>query len=165
MEKRNKNKKSGFTLVELVVVIAIIGILAAVITPRVKNATLKAKDAKAVATLDGLRTAVNVYHAETGWVPTNPGTATAPGNLVAADITALKGAGYLDSTGGLDTTKSPIEIEVGVKQAAPTGCTAGTPASGSTGNKTVGIVVVEGLSLKFNDSTNGDINCKVWSDK
>jgi len=59
-------KKKGFTLIELVVVVAIILLLAATLAPKLRKEVAKARDAKAVAALGTLRTAVNVYLADDG---------------------------------------------------------------------------------------------------
>ncbi len=59
-------KKKGFTLIELVVVVAIILLLAATLAPKLRNEVAKARDAKAVAALGSIRTAVNVYLADNG---------------------------------------------------------------------------------------------------
>lgn len=59
-------KKEGFTLIEVLVVIAIIGILSTIITPKVTMFLAKGKDAKVIATLSSLRTASELYYLENG---------------------------------------------------------------------------------------------------
>ena len=56
-----KNKLKWFTLIELLVVIAIIGILAAVVYAPFQKARTKGRDAKKVAEMKSIQTALSLY--------------------------------------------------------------------------------------------------------
>jgi len=61
--------KKGFTLIELMVVISIIGLLSAIAMPKFSNITKSAKAAQVQGNLANIRTAVNMFHAKTGVYP------------------------------------------------------------------------------------------------
>ena len=65
------NKLSGFTLIELVIVLALLAILAAVAVPRFVNLADDARKATATAELGALRAAAQLYYASTA-VAGNP---------------------------------------------------------------------------------------------
>ncbi|MFU0783419.1 MAG: Prepilin-type cleavage/methylation domain-containing protein [Thermoanaerobacterium thermosaccharolyticum] len=64
----NKDEK-GFTLIELIVVIAILGILAAIAVPRVTGSLNKAKENADIANLKIIQDAVERYNVENGGYP------------------------------------------------------------------------------------------------
>jgi type IV pilus assembly protein PilA len=64
--KKVRNKK-GFTLIELMIVVAIVGILAAIAIPAYIDYTIKAKLSEVANAFDALATAASEYHASMGF--------------------------------------------------------------------------------------------------
>ena len=69
MRKRRCNER-GFTLIELMVVIVILGILAGLIVPRIMGRPDEARRAKARIQLESLETALKLYKLDNGNYPT-----------------------------------------------------------------------------------------------
>jgi type II secretion system protein G len=65
------NKKKGFTLIELMVVIAIIGILATIITASLSTAKAKGRDAKRISDIKTIQTALALYYNDNQFYPIN----------------------------------------------------------------------------------------------
>ncbi len=79
---RKKRERRGFTLIELMVVILIVGILAAVAVPILRGKIDQAKWSEAAATAGAIRTSVRAYYAE------NPTAAIALAGTALTDATA-----------------------------------------------------------------------------
>src|SRR5579871_6623347 len=65
-----KHVQKGFTLIELMIVIAIIGILAAIAIPAYQNYTIRSQVTEGLTLADGWKTAIAEYYANTGNWPT-----------------------------------------------------------------------------------------------
>lgn len=66
----NRNKKKGFTLVEILIVMAVIGILVTIIMPSYKHSTLRAREAVLKENLFQIRDAINKFYYDKSKYPT-----------------------------------------------------------------------------------------------
>jgi prepilin-type N-terminal cleavage/methylation domain-containing protein len=64
--RRNQKRNRGFSLIELVIVVVIIGIIAAIAIPRMSRGASAARDGALTQDLNVLRSAIELYQAEHG---------------------------------------------------------------------------------------------------
>ncbi len=103
---------AGFTLVELLIVIVVIGILASLVLNNIQGAQGKARDSQRVTDISNLSSKLEEYHNDNGGYPNTFTAATLPG----IDPEALK-----DPLGNSITINAPVSDQVAaVAVAAPT---------------------------------------------
>jgi len=137
-------KKKGFTLIELVVVVGLLGILAVVLAPRLRDQVAKGRDAKAIAVLGALRGASEAFYADSGQI-TSSSVSTITNNFNSVNTNDKTGldilknglnnesrsmfgvGGYSVNIGGVrDSVEGTVSYgeEIGYSFHAPAGATA-----------------------------------------
>ena len=103
--KKTMNNRNGFTLIELIVVIAIIGILAAVLIPRFTGFTAKAESTQALVYAKQIATAYDALYAEDGGTGDYTATLTEVRTLSGVAVADVPDASItLDTDGGVHVT-------------------------------------------------------------
>jgi type IV pilus assembly protein PilA len=88
MFKMVKGKK-GFTLIELMIVVAIVGILAAIAIPAYLDYTVKSKITEVTTAMDALAQSASEYHASAGAFPSYQNATYAAGVNAFASVSTL----------------------------------------------------------------------------
>lgn len=143
-----KKLQKGFTLIELMIVVAIIAILAAVAAPKFGDQLKKARDAKGIQIVGNWRSAFTMAYADTQYY------ATTFGGLVS----------YVDTktTAKTYTTGGAAYSSIGASTVAAVEVGTGRAAAAATSNKTLANFAIGSDSINFT-STETDTKGTVWN--
>jgi len=93
-----RNRSEGFTLIELLLVVVIIGILAAIVVPKLTGRAEDARIGATQATMTNIRTALSLYEVDNGKYPTQEQTLMALIEKPTAPPEPKKWKKYLETT-------------------------------------------------------------------
>lgn len=129
MRLANLSNDRGFTLIELVIIIVILGILAAVAIPQYQNMSAEAREAQCRALLGSLRSGITIFYANQA---VTTGTAIWP-TLVELETVNTVMAQTIPANPYVDGANAPDSIVTGVAKGTTVGARGGWAYNPATG--------------------------------
>ena len=118
-----QQKQQGFTLIELMIVVAIIGILAAVAIPSYRDYTARAQMTEAISLLSGFKTGLAEYHQSEGSFNASPplkitsfGTTISGRYVSTLTLTGVSGDDTIQIAATMKAAASGVASDVAGKQ-------------------------------------------------
>lgn len=96
--------QKGFTLIELMIVVAIIGILSAIALPAYQNYLGRAQASEAITATSGLRTSIGLFYSEKGSMP------TAASTLINTEANELEGKYFSAGNASVVATSGAVQV-------------------------------------------------------
>ena len=124
-------KQQGFTLIELMIVVAIVGILAAIALPAYQDYTVRAKVSEVMVIASKDKTSTSEFFISQGVMPTGPGQA--------GISTSAKQSTYLTTIAYASTANTTATITYTLKSAALVSSATGTIVMAGTGDQATGV--------------------------
>ena len=139
MKTQYTKLQQGFTLIELMIVVAIIGILAAIALPAYQDYIARAQMSEAMVLTDGLKTPVTEIYSQTGACPDNSATSNLTGlpqdttisGKYVAKVTAGPSGGATTASCTIVSTMNSSGVSAGIQSKTLT-LTMGSSTTGST---------------------------------
>jgi type IV pilus assembly protein PilA len=125
-------KNKGFTIIELMIAVAIIGVLAAIAIPAYQNYIVRAKVSEALTFASQAKTAVAEYYQSQGTVPTSNTQAGLATSITGTNVSAVSvgTTGMITVTTSVAGATGDIEFSPTVSSSGVTWvCTGGTLSS------------------------------------
>ena len=106
-------KEKGFTLIELVIIIVVLGILASIAIPRYRNIVAESREAAARGALGAMRSGVSIYYAN---------AAVTTGTAVCPPLDSISTVGVVMEQ---QIPRNPYQVDANAPDSIVTGVTKG----------------------------------------